>query len=194
MDKSLAYAIFREADLSEQEVNEVSNHLTKVNCKKGELVIQQGELVSCKYYIHSGCLRSFFIDEQGKEHTLQFAIKGWWISDYPGYFQSKPAIMNIECIQDSILIKMTKTSRDHLFSNFPKLESFFRLKFENTIASFQKRTIASLSYTAKEKYIQFVNTYAEIEQNVKNYHIASYLGITKESLSRIRRDIAQKDA
>ncbi len=194
MEKSLIHNIFKEVDLSEEKILLLANHLTKVNCKKGELLIKQGESVSNKYFIYSGCLRSFFIDEQGKEHTLQFAIKEWWISDYPGYFQGRKAIMNIECIQDSILIKLTKNGRDILFNNFPELETFFRLKFENTIASFQKRTIASLSYSAKEKYIQFVNTYAEIEQNVRNYHIASYLGITKESLSRIRKEIAKGDS
>ncbi|WP_282079420.1 Crp/Fnr family transcriptional regulator [Aquimarina algiphila] len=194
MEKSSIHNIFKEIDLSDEKIEVLANHLTKVNCKKGELLVRQGESVSNKYFIYSGCLRSFFIDEQGKEHTLQFAIKDWWISDYPGYFQGRKAIMNIECIQDSVLIKMTKNNRDVLFNHVPQLESFFRLKFENTIASFQKRTIASLSYSAKEKYIQFVNTYAEIEQNVRNYHIASYLGITKESLSRIRKEIAKGDS
>ena len=191
MDEVLISEIFKEVNLSEKEITMISNHLTLVNCKKGELIVRQEELVSNKYYIHSGCLRSFFIDEQGKEHTLQFAIKEWWISDYAAYFQGKKAISNIECIQDSLLIKMTKKNRDYLFKEIPLLETFFRVKFENTIASFQKRTLAILSYNAKEKYLQFINTYSEIEQNVKNYHIASYLGITKESLSRVRKEIAK---
>ena len=183
--------VFSEIDLSENESAEIANYLTQVNSKKGELLIRQGNLVTNKYFISSGCLRSFFIDKHGKDHTLQFAIKGWWISDYPGYFQGNRALMNLECIQDSVLIGITKTNRDALFTKFPKIETFFRQKFENTIASFQKRTIASLSYNSIEKYTHFMATYAEIEQHVKNYHIASYLGITKESLSRVRKEIAK---
>ncbi|WP_108803752.1 Crp/Fnr family transcriptional regulator [Aquimarina sp. Aq107] len=191
MDEILISEVFQEVDLSKKDISMIDNNLTLVNYKKGDLILRQEEFVSNKYYIHSGCLRSFYIDEQGKEHTLQFAIKGWWISDYNAYFKGEKAISNIECIQDSVLIKMSKQNRDYLFKEIPKLETFFRIKFENTIASFQKRTLAVLSYNAKEKYLQFVNTYSEIEQNVKNYHIASYLGITKESLSRVRKEIAK---
>ena len=192
MDRAYVAEIFKGVVLSEEEITLISNHLSEVHFEKGALIVREGAFVSNKYFIREGCLRSFVMDGKGKEHTLQFAIKEWWISDYAAYFKGEKAAMNIECIQDSLLVKMTKRDRDFLFREVPQLETFFRVKFENTISSFQKRTLAALSYSAKEKYLHFIHTYPEIEQNVKNYHIASYLGITKESLSRVRKEIARK--
>ena len=100
--------------------------------------------------------------------------------------------MNIEVIQDATLYKISKNNMESLFKEIPQLETFFRKKMEKAFSSFQKRILANLSQSAKEKYVSFINTYPNIEQSVKNYHIASYLGITTESLSRIRKELAQK--
>jgi len=99
--------------------------------------------------------------------------------------------MNIECIQDAILFKISKEDMELLYLKIPKLESFFRKKMERAFASFQKRIISNLAQSASERYLSFVNFYPNIEQNVKNYHIASYLGITTQSLSRIRKELVK---
>jgi CRP-like cAMP-binding protein len=142
--------------------------------------------------VSDGCLRTFYIDRDAKEHTLQFAIKDWWISDYTSYFANTKSILSIECIQDATIYKISKKNIESLYIEIPKLETFFRKKLEGAFASFQKRILSSLSQSAKERYASFTQTYPNIEQQVKNYHIASYLGITTESLSRIRKEIAQK--
>ena len=122
---------------------------------------------------------------------MQFAIEDWWISDYTAFFSSTNAIMNIECIQNAELFQISKESMESLFLEIPQLETFFRKKMERAFASFQKRILASLAQPARERYLSFVTTYPNIEQSVKNYHIASYLGITTESLSRIRKENAK---
>ena len=160
--------------------------------KKGENLLEANETVLYQYYVSKGCLRTYFIDQAGKEHTLQFAINDWWISDYTAFFSSTQAIMNIECIQDAILYKISKKGMEDLFLEIPQLETFFRKKMEGAFASFQKRILASLAQPAKKRYLAFITTYPNIEQSVKNYHIASYLGITTESLSRIRRENTKK--
>jgi CRP-like cAMP-binding protein len=134
-------------------------------------------------------LRSFFVNSLGKDHTTQFAVKDWWISDYISFFTEEKSVMTIECLQDVEIYRLSRKDMNSLCEDIPKIETFFRNKMEKAFASFQKRILEYLSITAKERYIKFITTYPEIEQCVKNYHIDSYLGITTESLSRIRKII-----
>ncbi len=188
----IASQIFKGISFTESELEIINNKFKKTVVKKGEIILEANEIVTNQYYVQSGCLRSFFIDSLGREHTLQFAVKDWWASDFTAYFDKSRAILNIECIQDAILFKLTKNDIDFLFKNFPSIDSFVRKKLEKAYASFQKRTLGNLAKTAKERYLDFINTYPDIEQNIKNYHIASYLGVTKESLSRIRKEMVKK--
>ncbi len=183
--------IFKSLTFTAEESELIASKFEKITLKKGTTLLHANELVYDEYYVHDGCLRTFFIDNSGKEHTLQFAIHDWWISDYTAFFTTTKAIMTIECIQDATVYKISRKSMDDLYVDFPKLETFFRKKMEKGFAAFQKRILSNLSQSAKERYTAFFTTYPNIEQSVKNYHIASYLGITTESLSRIRKEIAQ---
>ena len=153
-------------------------------------MLNAGDVVNEQYYIQSGCLRSYQIDPHGKEHTVQFGIKDWWISDYTAFFTSEKSIMTIEVIQDATLYRITDKDKEFLYKEIPKIDRFFRIKLERAFATFQKRILASLSQTAAERYLNFIKTHPNIEKNIKNYHIASYLGVTTESLSRIRKELA----
>lgn len=171
-------------------MNLIESKLKKLKFKKGTTILKADDKVNNQYYVYNGCLRTYFIDKSGKEHTLQFAINDWWISDYTAFFTASKAIMYIETIQEATLYEISKKSMEELFVEIPQLETFFRKKMERAFASFQKRILASLAQSAKERYVSFISTYPKIEQTVKNYHIASYLGITTESLSRIRKEIS----
>lgn len=171
-------------------MNLIESKLKKLKLKKGTTILKAGDKVNSQYYVYNGCLRTYFIDISGKEHTLQFAINDWWISDYTAFFTAAKAIMYIETIQEATLYEISKKSMEDLFVEIPQLETFFRKKMERAFASFQNRILASLALSAKERYVTFISTYPNIEQTVKNYHIASYLGITTESLSRIRKEIS----
>ncbi|MBU3012516.1 Crp/Fnr family transcriptional regulator [Polaribacter vadi] len=191
LDTSILSQIFKNVSFSKDEKICIENKLEKLTLKKGTTILKAGDTVFNQYYVFDGCLRTYYIDNSGKEHTLQFAINDWWISDYTAFFTSSKAIMHIETIQNATLYKISKENMEILYKEIPQLETFFRKKMERAFTSFQKRILASLSQSAKERYLSFITTYPNIEQNVKNFHIASYLGITTESLSRIRKEIAQ---
>ena len=191
IENTLLSEIFKNLSFSESAEQLINSKLIKLHLKKGDILLKADETVYHQYYVHSGCLRTYFLDPSGKEHTLQFAINDWWISDYTAFFETTKAILYIETIQEATLYQISKKDMEMLFATVPSLETFFRKKMERAFASFQKRILASLTFTAKERYLSFIHDYPNIEQNVKNYHIASYLGITTESLSRIRKEIAQ---
>ncbi|HAA15421.1 MAG TPA: hypothetical protein DCE41_28470 [Cytophagales bacterium] len=189
MDTGLLNEVFQEASFSRAELSTVGACLKKIDLKKGEVLLRKGDTVAYTHYVHRGCLRSFVVDESGKDHTLQFAIKDWWISDYTAFFTGDAAMMSIECIQNTTLYRLSRKDMEQLYLDIPKLETFFRKKLEKRMAAFHRRTLGNLAMPAKERYQAFVKTYPSIEQQVKNYHIASYLGITTESLSRIRKEL-----
>lgn len=189
MEYSIALDLFKENDFSPEERLAISARFKKIKLKKGHFVLRPGDTVFHTHYVYSGCLRSFFIDESGKDHTLQFAIKDWWISDYTALFTGDKAMMYLECIRDTTLHRLSRKDMEQLYLDIPAFETFFRKKLENRMAAFHKRTLGNLALSAKERYLSFIKTYPNIEQKVKNYHIASYLGITTESLSRIRKEI-----
>ncbi len=181
--------IFKNVFFTAEETQIISSKFEKIKLNKGDVLLRAEETVYYQYYVLDGCLRTYFIDQTGKEHTLQFAINDWWISDYTAFFTTSTSILNIECIQDAVLYKISKSDMDTLFIQIPKLNTFFRKKLESAFSSFQNRILSSLANTASERYVSFISTYPNIEQSVKNYHIASYLGITTESLSRIRKEL-----
>lgn len=191
-DNSKIKEIFKDLIFTENELEIITSVFHKVIAKKGTTILNAGERVTEQYYILKGCLRSFHIDASGKEYTVQFGIKDWWISDYTAFFTSSKAKMSIEVIQDAVLYKITEQDKELLYTKIPKIEHFFRVKLEKAFASFQKRILSNLSLTAKDRYLDFIKTYPDIEKSIKNYHIASYLGITTESLSRIRKELSSK--
>ena len=188
-DNSKIKEIFKDLIFTENEIEIITSVFHKINVKKGTILLNAGESANEQYYILEGCLRSYHNNNSGKEYTIQFGIKDWWISDYTAFFAASHAIMTIEVIQDAILYSINNHDKEYLYRQIPKIEHFFRLKLEKAFASFQKRIIANLSLTATERYLNFIKTYPNIEKSIKNYHIASYLGITTESLSRIRKKL-----
>ncbi|MFK7749234.1 MAG: Crp/Fnr family transcriptional regulator [Kordia sp.] len=193
---SIVHKIYHDDSLSftEEDIEFIERRYKKVSFKKGDIVLSVDEKVDYQYFVSNGCLRTFLISKSGKEHTIQFAIKGWWISDYIGYFSETNSVLNIECIEDATLYKVSRNCVSEIYNQVPVTERFIRKKLERAFVYFQKRILANLSQTATERYLNFNHDYPNIEQHIKNYHIASYLGITNESLSRIRKEIAKKSS
>ena len=179
--------IFNGISFSQEEINFIYDKFTKIHIEKGDVLITPNTDVNHQFYVFSGCLRAFFNDTSGKEHTVQFAIKDWWITDYASYFNLEKSMLTIECIKDSVVYKIEKEDFEEIYELYPKVHFFIRKKLERGYASSFIRILKNLSQTATERYLQFLEKYPDIEKNVKNYHIASYLGITTESLSRIRK-------
>lgn len=161
--------------------------------KKGERIIVPGELVNQQYFVVKGCLRTYLIDGSGKEHTIQFAVENWWVSDYISYYNAQKSELTVECIEPCELLKAHIEDLRAVFDELPKVERFFRLQLESAFVAFQKRILSNLHKNAEQRYALFVKQYPNIEQRVKNYQIASFLGITPESLSRLRKQRLESD-
>ena len=159
---------------------------------KGEVLIRQGQIVKKTFFVTSGCLRSYCVDKNGKEHTLQFAIKDWWISDYIAIHTDELSTLNVECLTDSKVIEFNAKELDGIHARFPEFESYQRHNLERHVVSLHKRILNQLQLSAPERYDLFLKQYPDIEQYTRNYHIASYLGITQQSLSRIRVEKVKK--
>jgi CRP-like cAMP-binding protein len=181
--------IFRDVNLSQKEKDIIKKNIKERFVQKGDIILTKGQSAPYLYFVSSGCLRTFFIDSSGKDHTLQFAVNDWWITDYTAFLVDGNAMLNIECIKDAILYEVSKENLELLYKRVPKIERFFRIKFERSLISFQKRLLSYMVQSAKERYIKFIDAYSTINKSIKNYHVASYLGITPESLSRIKKDL-----
>ncbi|MFT6166650.1 MAG: CRP-like cAMP-binding protein [Vicingaceae bacterium] len=160
--------------------------------RKGEVLIRQGQVVKNTFFVIEGCLRSYVTDRNGKEHTLQFAIKNWWISDYIAIHAHELATLTVECLTESKVIQFNAKELDGIHARFPEFEPYQRHNLERHVVSLHKRILNQLQLSAPERYDLFLKQYPAIEQYTHNYHIASYLGITQQSLSRIRVEKAKK--
>ena len=173
-------------NITEKEFELIDQRLRVFNFSKNEIILKPNQLSAFHFFVRKGCLRSFYIDDSGKEHTISFAIENWFIGDYISYFGNEVSRLYVECLEDSSLLKIEKHIWEDLYSEIPQLETYTRINLELNFAVNQKKTLGDLSLNSKERYSIFRTTYPNIEQRVKNYHIASYLGITPETLSRVR--------
>jgi CRP-like cAMP-binding protein len=166
--------------------------LSKVSHRKylkGQYVVQQGDV--CKYsgFIISGCTRTFYVDEEGQEHIVMFSVEDWWASEIGSFVTQTPSDYNVQCIENTELTQLSYTNQEELFKSIPKLERFFRLILEKAFVDAQKRIVWSFSLSAKEQYLNFKIQYPKMEQRIPQYMVASYLGITKEFLSKIKSQL-----
>jgi CRP-like cAMP-binding protein len=160
--------------------------------RKNQFLLNEGEVCTHIGFVNSGCLRQYTIDNKGTEHIIQFAIEDWWVSDLNSFLSGKPSEYNVDALQDSEVLLLEKSARDDLLDNCPKMERFFRLLTEANHVATHQRIADSLSASAEERYLKFIKTYPKLFETVPQNQIASYLGITPQSLSRIRKDLTQK--
>ena len=178
--------------LTDEEFNICIKFFNSKKLKKHQFLLNEGEI--CRYigFVNSGCLRQYSIDNQGAEHIIQFAIEDWWVSDLHSFLSGFPATYNIDALQDSEVLLLDKSARDELLNACPKMERFFRLLIESNHVATNQRISDSLSASAEERYLKFIKTYPQLFEQVTQNQIASYLGITPQSLSRIRKELTQK--
>jgi CRP-like cAMP-binding protein len=175
--------------LTEDEFNYCKTLFLPKKLRKRQYLLQEGDV--CKYqgFVEKGILRSYTIDEKGNEHTLQFASEGWWMADLSSFLTGEPSVFNMDALEDTELLLITKPSWETLLQKIPKLERYFRILIQNHLISTQKRLMQSLSEQAEERYIRFTKTYPDCVRRVPQHMIASYLGISRETLSRIRKQL-----
>lgn len=179
----------RHIDLTEEEKEIFSSSLKSKKVKRHQFLGEEGEISRYQNFVTKGCLRSYYVDENGFEHNVQFAIEDWWIGDMASFLTKKPGSLYIEALEDSEVLQLDNPTMEDLYIKIPKLERFFRILLQNAFISFEQRIISVISKTAEERYLEFINKYPLMEQRLPQIHIASYLGITPEFLSKIRKKI-----
>ncbi|AXP82875.1 DNA-binding transcriptional dual regulator Crp [Mariniflexile rhizosphaerae] len=176
-------------DLTPNEIAILESKITVRKYLKGQYIVQQGDICKYECFVLSGCTKTFYVDKEGQEHILMFSIEDWWTSDMGSFITQTPADFNVQCLENSELVMFSYDVIEDLYRDIPKLERFFRQIIERAFVASQKRIVRNFSLSAKEQYLYFRDQYPLIEQRIPQYMIASYLGITKEFLSKIKSQL-----
>jgi CRP-like cAMP-binding protein len=174
------------------ELDRCCQFFTPRRVRKNQFLLQQGEVCRHLAFVNSGCLREYSIDHKGEEHIIQFAISDWWITDLNSFLSGTPSTQYIDALQDSDVLILTHDARDVMLDAVPKMEKFFRLLAEKKYIASRDRIRTSLSESAEDRYLSFLQLYPALVQQIPQHNIASYLGITPQSLSRIRKELSLK--
>ena len=187
--KPLLDYISKYVTLTNTEEHFLASRLSNRKYLKGQYILQQGDISQTECFIISGCTKMFYLDDNGQEHIIMFSIEDWWTSDLGSFISQTPSDFNVQCLENTEIIQFSYDNIEELFSKIPKLERFFRKIIEKAFVASQKRIIRNFSLTAKERYLIFKENYPKIEQRIPQYMVASYLGITKEFLSKIKSQL-----
>lgn len=184
--------VARYVQLTEEEIVFFNSMLELKTVPKKTMLLKEGEVCSFEAYVNKGCIRNYYIDENGAEVILQFAIEDWWTSDIASFHYRTPSIIFIETLEACELLTISLENKEAILTKIPKLERMFRLMLQKNLASLQYRFIKSITSSAQEKYIDFLERYPTIPQRVAQHYIASYLGISPEFLSKVRAKLLKK--
>ncbi len=158
--------------------------------RKKQYLLQEGDVSKYLAFVEKGILRYYTVDEKGGEHIIQFAFEGWWLGDQFSFLTGEPSMYNIDALEDCELLLLTKQTEEQMLEKIPKMESYFRLLLQNHLIATERRLVSSLSYSAEDKYKQLIQACPTIPERVPQHMMASFLGITPETLSRLRKQIS----
>jgi CRP-like cAMP-binding protein len=160
--------------------------------KAKTILLSSGEIANCTYFVNSGILRSFTINDNIIEHVLHFACEGWWIGDMYSYISGKPGNLFIEVLENTEVVCITKENQQQLYKEIPKLERFFRILAENSLVTHQERLMDNLSLTAEERFEKMCKKYPSLINKLPQKQIASYIGVTPEFFSKMKSKLLKK--
>ena len=178
--------IRKRLSITDEELNDFCQAFKVVKVKKRQFIVQPEFVAKYRFYVVQGCFRAYVIGDEGQEHTIQFAIDDWWISDYNSYIFQQPASMFVMALEDSIVLQISYEAEQELKKRKHIYETFFRILAENTAAHMARRVIINLTKTAEQRYELFLERYPAIVSKVPQYTLASFLGMTTEYLSKLR--------
>lgn len=170
----------------------IKQYLSPKKLRRKQYLLQEGDVCKQIAFVEKGVLKAYTVDEAGTENILQFALEGWTISDLYSFLTGEPATYNIDALEDAELVLISKTAHEELLKRLPKYETYIRLQITNAYIALQKRITSIISLPIEERYKNFLSQYPNIVQRVPQHMIASYMGLTPETLSRIRRRISTK--
>ena len=189
---SIIAGVQKYVKLTDEESALFNSFLEPKSISRRTLLAKEGEICRQSIFVVDGALKSFTLDKESNEHVISFALSGWWIADMYSLINQKPGMLRIESLADSELLLLSKQNQELLYERVPKFERFFRIITENALVASQQRIINNLTLTAEERYINFMEKYPFVLTCAPLHNIASYLGMTPEFLSKIRRRIATR--
>lgn len=173
-------------DLTDEEFEYIASHFHTKKLRKHAFLVQEGDLVENEYFVVKGALKAYFYDaEKAKEHIFQFAVEDWWITDREAFMKKTKAQISIDCLEDCELLSLSRADRDKLCEEMPKFERYLLTKISYGYISQQKRVLTLIKNNAKERYSLFMEQYPHLLQRIPKTLIASYLGVSRETLSRM---------
>jgi CRP/FNR family transcriptional regulator, anaerobic regulatory protein len=187
MHKNIIQHLRKYIDLSESDVAIFNKYVETHQLKKKELILQESKVCNYLYYVEKGCLRMYFINNKGVEQITQFALDGWWISDYQSFMNHTPSDYYIQAIEESEILAIDSQNLEILFNELPQLEKYFRILMQKAVAGAQLRSKLLYEMSKEEFYFHFSTSFPEFMLRVPQYMIASYLGLTPEYLSELRK-------
>ena len=184
--------ILGKISLTEQEKETITTFFVPKKLRKRQYLLQEGDV--CKYmaFVEKGLLRSYNVDEKGEEHMNLFAWEGWWTSDLHSFLSGEKAVFNIDAIEESELLMISLADFEEMTLQVPIMDRYFRILFQNSLVTKDRRLVSSNTHTAEEKYIQLTESNPKLIQRVPQNLVASYLGLAPETLSRIKKNIASR--
>ncbi|HEY0678214.1 MAG TPA: Crp/Fnr family transcriptional regulator [Chitinophagaceae bacterium] len=177
---------------TDEELAIVKTYLTPKKLRRKQYLLQEGDVCRFIAFVEKGALRSYSVDEKGAEHIMQFALEGWTISDLYSFLTSEPATYNIDALEDSELLLISKSSHEEMLKVLPKYETWMRIQITGAYIAMQRRITSIISLPLEERYAALISVYPEIVQRVPQHMIASYMGLTPETLSRVRKKMIRK--
>jgi CRP-like cAMP-binding protein len=171
--------------LTDSEFDYFFSHFKPMSFKKGQTIISEGDKVACEYFVLKGCLKTFYVNEVQKMFILQFAMPTWWASDYGALYGNGKATVNLDCITDTDVLCITSEDREKLCKEIYELEYFFRWRSNKGYVAQQKRLLSLMNNDAKRRYEELMKMYPELYNSVPKQLIAAYLGVSRETLSRL---------
>jgi len=184
--------ISRHIHLSDEEFEQFSRPFVLQKFKRKETVLREGDFCLFEGFVVKGCFKVYYLNESGSGQTLYFAVEGWWITDIDSLINHVPSILNIEALEDSEVLMISKKDKERLYEDMPQIEKLFRIMNQQSSVALQRRILSLTGKTADKRYLEFLEKYPGLEQRLTQQQVASYLGITHEFLSKIRKKTSLK--
>jgi CRP-like cAMP-binding protein len=184
--------VSRHIRLDKEEISYFTSLLSHKEMRRKEFVLQAGAIAKHINFIHTGALKAYYLDVKSDENIIMLAVDDWWVTDMYSFTSGKPAMQYISAIEDSVIFQLQKNDFDQLLVKIPAFERFFRILMQNAYIREQLRVIQNLSMPAEERYLNFLNKYPQLVQRVTQKQIASYIGVSPEFLSAMRKRMQKK--
>ncbi len=177
--------VAKTSTLTDEQFDHFFSFFKNQRFKKGQAIISEGDVVDCEYFVISGCLKSFFVNDDLKMFILQFAMPTWWASDYNALYNHTRATISVDCITDAEVLCLSNADREKLCDDLQKAEYFFRWRTNRGYVAAQKRLLSFMNNNVKYRYEELLQLYPELYNMVPKHLIAAYLGVSRETLSRL---------